>query len=125
MACCGGLRSLLPERCAVAVARPIQLDRVRIRELAEREERRLIDATPRSAELYRRALRSMTRGVPSSYQVRDPYPIYLREGRGSRVHDVDGREYVDVHNGFGAMVQGHAHPAIVRAVQERIARGSH
>jgi glutamate-1-semialdehyde 2,1-aminomutase len=109
----------------MAVARPVQLDRVRIRELAEREERRLIDATPRSAELYRRALRSMTRGVPSSYQVRDPYPIYLREGRGSRVHDVDGREYVDVHNGFGAMVQGHAHPAIVRAVQERIARGSH
>ncbi len=86
----------------MAVARPVQLDRVRIRELAEREERRLIDATPRSAELYRRALRSMTRGVPSSYQVRDPYPIYLREGRGSRVHDVDGREYVDVHNGFGA-----------------------
>ncbi len=109
----------------MAVARPVQLDRVRIRELADREQRRLIEATPRSAELYRRAVRSMTNGVPSSYQVRDPYPIYLEEGHGSRVRDVDGHEYVDVHNGFGSMVQGHAHPAIVRAVRERIAKGSH
>src|ERR671924_558123 len=32
---------------------------------------------------------------------------------------------IDFHNGFGSMVQGHAHPAIVRAVQERVARGTH
>jgi len=32
---------------------------------------------------------------------------------------------IDFHNGFGSMVQGHAHPAIVRAVQDRVARGTH
>jgi glutamate-1-semialdehyde 2,1-aminomutase len=67
----------------------------------------------------------MTGGVPSSYQVRDPWPIYLTHGRGSLVWDVDGNEYADFHNGFGSMVQGHAHPAIVRAVRERIGLGSH
>ena len=43
-------------------------------------------------------------------------------GKGSHVWDVDGNEYVDLHNGFGAMVVGHAHPAIVAAVSERVGR---
>jgi glutamate-1-semialdehyde 2,1-aminomutase len=41
------------------------------------------------------------------------------------VWDVDGNEYVDFHNGFGVMCVGHANPAIVAAVSERAARGSH
>src|SRR5206468_1652256 len=52
-------------------------------------------------------------------------PIYLSHGEGSRVWDVDGNEYVDFHNGFGVMCVSHAHPAIVRAVAEQAARGSH
>lgn len=101
------------------------LDRARVRDLTAREEENLNRRTAKSGEMYARARRTMVSGVPSSYQVRAPWPIYLEEGRGSRVWDVDGNEYVDVHNGFGAMVQGHAHPAIVRAVQERVARGTH
>jgi glutamate-1-semialdehyde 2,1-aminomutase len=97
----------------------------RIAELTAREEKRLNERTPASASLYARAQKSMVGGVASSYQQRDPWPIYLTEGKGSRVWDVDGNEYVDYHNGFGSMVQGHAHPAIVEAVQERIAKGSH
>ncbi|MEX5631435.1 aspartate aminotransferase family protein [Parafrankia sp. FMc2] len=93
--------------------------------LREREERALQERTPGSRALHARAARTMTGGVPSSYQARDPWPIYLTHGRGSRVWDVDGHEYADFHNGFGSMVQGHAHPAIVRAVTERIALGSH
>ena len=38
-----------------------------------------------------------------------------------RIWDVDGNEMIDFHNGFGSMIQGHAHPAITRAVEERIA----
>nr|WP_307875052.1 aspartate aminotransferase family protein [Frankia nepalensis] len=93
--------------------------------LADREQARLKAATPGSAAMYQRARRTMTLGVPSSYQARDPWPIYLSHGRGSRVWDVDGTEYSDFHNAFGSMVQGHAHPAIVRAVSERVALGSH
>ena len=39
--------------------------------------------------------------------------------------DVDGNEYIDFHNGFSAMVQGHAHPAIRAAVERRLALGTH
>ena len=39
--------------------------------------------------------------------------------------DVDGNRYWDFHNGFGSMVQGHAHPAIVAALRERAAFGTH
>jgi glutamate-1-semialdehyde 2,1-aminomutase len=38
---------------------------------------------------------------------------------------VDGNEYVDFHNGFSAMIQGHAHPAIVAAVDARLSMGTH
>ena len=69
-----------------------------IKELAEREEKRLQSETPKSAELYERALSSLVKGVSSSYQVRDPYPIYFTHGKGSRIWDVDGREISDFHN---------------------------
>jgi glutamate-1-semialdehyde 2,1-aminomutase len=96
-----------------------------VAELAAREAKLLTDRTPGSGAMHARAARTMTGGVPSSYQARDPWPIYLTHGVGSRVWDVDGNEYSDFHNGFGSMVQGHAHPAIVRAVSERVALGTH
>src|SRR5438477_1612001 len=101
------------------------LDRARIAELTEREQRRLDERTQGSRALYGRAQRALSGGVASAYQAREPWPIYLSHGRGSHVWDVDGTEMVDFHNGFGSMVQGHAHPAIVRAVRERVALGTH
>jgi glutamate-1-semialdehyde 2,1-aminomutase len=101
------------------------LDRARIAELTEREQRRLDERTQGSRALYERARRSLSGGVASAYQERKPWPIYLSHGRGSHVWDVDGTEMVDFHNGFGSMVQGHAHPAIVEAVRERVALGTH
>jgi glutamate-1-semialdehyde 2,1-aminomutase len=104
---------------------PVQIDRQRIRELIEREEKRLNDATAKSGEMFRRAHEVLSGGVASSYQLRDPWPIYLERGDGPRVWDVDGNEYYDFHNGFGSMVQGHAHPAIGAAINERYALGTH
>ena len=104
---------------------PVQIDRQRIRELIEREEKRLNEATSGSGEMYRRAHAVLSGGVASSYQLRDPWPIYLERGEGARVWDVDGNEYYDFHNGFGSMVQGHAHPAIGQALNERYAQGTH
>jgi glutamate-1-semialdehyde 2,1-aminomutase len=75
--------------------------------------------------MYERARRSLSAGVASSYQLRDPWPIYLSCGEGPTVVDVDGNRYWDFHNGFGSMVQGHAHPAIVEAVRERAGLGTH
>src|ERR1019366_515002 len=79
----------------------------------------------RSRELWKEATEYMPRGVPSSFQDTPPQPVFIDRGQGSRVWDVDGNEYADLHNGFGVMVVGHAHPAVVRAVNERMSRGSH
>jgi len=104
---------------------PTQIDRERIKELTQREEKLLDERTGKSAEMYRRANVTLAAGVASSYQVRDPWPIYLESGEGARVWDVDGNEMWDFHNGFGSMVQGHAHPAIGRAITDRYAKGTH
>jgi len=109
----------------MAVQAPSQIDRDRIRKLTEREERALNERTPKSGALYERARSSLVGGVASSYQVREPWPIYLERGEGARVWDVDGNELLDFHNGFGSMTQGHAHPAITQAVEERIRLGTH
>jgi glutamate-1-semialdehyde 2,1-aminomutase len=104
---------------------PIEVDRRRVDELLEREVAELNSRTQGSAAMFRRACQSLSGGVASSYQLRDPWPIYLEDGIGPKVRDVDGNEYWDFHNGFGSMVQGHAHPAIVEAVRERVALGTH
>jgi glutamate-1-semialdehyde 2,1-aminomutase len=109
----------------MAVTTPITIDRRRIQELAEREEQRLNDRTGASAEMFKRANSVLSAGVASSYQLRDPWPIYLERGDGPKVWDVDGNEMWDFHNGFGSMIQGHAHPAIGRAISERYGRGTH
>ena len=49
----------------------------------------------------------------------------MSHGAGSKVYDVDGTEYVDMHGGYGASIAGHAHPAIVAAVSEQVRRGTH
>ena len=109
----------------MAAEAPVQVNRERVRAMIEREAARLDQRTKGSAAMYSRALRSLSGGVASSYQARDPYPIYLTTGEGPVVNDVDGNRMWDFHNGFGSMVQGHAHPAIVRAVSERVAEGTH
>ena len=101
------------------------IDSGRVAELTAREERDFLVKRQRSRELWQEASRSMPRGVPSSFQDTPPQPVFIDRGQGSRVWDVDGNEYVDFHNGFGVMVVGHAHPAVVSAVNDRMARGSH
>jgi glutamate-1-semialdehyde 2,1-aminomutase len=103
----------------------VEIDRERIRELTEREEAQLDERTPASRVMYERARATLSGGVASSYQVREPWPIYLSRGVGPKVWDVDGNELLDFHNGFGSMVQGHANPAIGKAVMDRYPLGTH
>src|SRR3954452_3706284 len=109
----------------MATTSPVTLGRQRLRSLIEREEKRLNERTQGSFAMYQRANEVLSAGVASSYQLRDPWPIYLSHGDGPRVWDVDGNEMFDFHNGFGSMVQGHAHPAIGRAIGERYGQGTH
>ena len=104
---------------------PAQIDKERVNELTAREAKRLEEATQGSKRMFERAHKVMPLGVPSSYHARDPWPIYVERGEGARVWDADGRQLWDFHNGFGSMVMGHAHPAIVKAVSERVRLGTH
>ena len=109
----------------MTVGAPIEIARSRVLELIDREAARLDERTSGSKAMYERARRTLAGGVASSYQAREPWPIYLSHGQGPRVWDVDGNEYLDFHNGFGAMTQGHAHPAVIAAVRERVSLGTH
>ncbi|WNM25189.1 aspartate aminotransferase family protein [Demequina capsici] len=103
----------------------ITLDRSRIARLIEEQSALLNERTGRSREMYAQASVHLSGGVASSYQGRDPWPIYIDSGSGDRITDVDGNEYYDFHNGFGSMVQGHAHPAIGDALGKRYPLGTH
>jgi glutamate-1-semialdehyde 2,1-aminomutase len=102
-----------------------EIDRKRLAALTEAQEEAFRRRTGGSAETYERALSVMPNGVPSSFQVNEPWPVYLERGRGSRVWDVDGNEYVDFHNGFGVMAIGHANPVVGAAVKARVDEGTH
>jgi glutamate-1-semialdehyde 2,1-aminomutase len=108
---------------ATSLARAVEPQR--IADLTAREEEAFRRARPRSVELWKQAKEVMPRGVPSSFQDSKPQPVFVDRGKGSRVWDADGNEYVDFHNGFGVMAVGHAHPLVVKAVSDRVARGSH
>jgi glutamate-1-semialdehyde 2,1-aminomutase len=101
------------------------IDRDRVKELTERELAKFAERTPASKERYERAVKVMPKGVPSSFQENDPWPVYIERGDGSRVWDVDGSEYADFHNGFGVMCIGHANPIVGAAVKARVDMGTH
>src|SRR5216110_1843545 len=102
-----------------------EVSKVRVTELIKREEERFRNARPRSHQLWNEAREVLPRGVPSSFQDAAPQPVFADHGKGSRMWDVDGNEYIDFHNGFGVMVVGHAHPKIVKTISERAAKGTH
>ena len=78
----------------------------------------------RSADLFHRALQVLPGGVSRNILLRDPHPRYVKEGRGSRIVDVDGHETIDYANNMASLVHGHSHPALVEAVEAQLRRGS-
>jgi len=80
---------------------------------------------PRGREHVRRAGSVLAGGATSNWQIAEPQPVWLSHGIGSKLYDVDGNEYSDFHGGYGVSIAGHAHPAIVRAVEDRVRRGTH
>lgn len=52
------------------------------------------------------------------------HAMVIREGRGSRIIDTDGNEYIDYLLGSGPLLVGHAHPAVVEAVARQLEKGS-
>jgi glutamate-1-semialdehyde 2,1-aminomutase len=81
------------------------------------------ERTKRSGEVYKLVKPLIPYGVNSNYRALEPYPLYFRGGRGSRLYDADGNEYIDFNLAFGVLVTGHMHPRLMEAVEERIRDG--
>ena len=80
--------------------------------------------TPRSKDAHKRAESRLPLGVASNYRAYDPYPLFVRDGKGGHIHDIDGNEYLDFNLCFGALMAGHCHPAVIKAVQGKLATGT-
>src|SRR5204863_6672757 len=80
--------------------------------------------TPKSAEAHKRNLKRIPLGVASNYRAYDPYPIFVKDAQGSRFRDLDSNEYIDHNLCFGALMAGHCHPAVVKAVEQELHRGT-
>jgi glutamate-1-semialdehyde 2,1-aminomutase len=81
--------------------------------------------TPVTAALFERAKRTIPGGAGSTARLPrngwTPYPIFMRNGTGSRITDADGNEYIDYLLGLGPMILGHRHPVVTKAVADAIA----
>ena len=84
----------------------------------------MAERTPIEKELLEKAARYLPGGTVGNLKVPDDLSFLVREGRGSRLWDGSGNEYIDWLMGSGPMVLGHAHPAVVEAVIEAVAQGS-
>jgi len=79
--------------------------------------------TPKSAELVRRANRSLPGGVTRGFGYYKPYQAVMERGEGAFLWDVDGNRYVDlVYNGL-SLIHGHAYPPVARAIAEVLPLG--
>jgi glutamate-1-semialdehyde 2,1-aminomutase len=80
----------------------------------------------KSAALLARAKNAIAGGVNSGIRLMEtPVPLYHTHGKGSHLWDEDGNEYIDFQIGQGALILGHAHPAITEAISAQAARGTH
>jgi glutamate-1-semialdehyde 2,1-aminomutase len=80
---------------------------------------------PRSAELHRRAARTLPGGVAHAVRQTRPFPLFVERATGARKWDADGHELLCYVMGHGALLLGHGHPAVADAVARQAERGLH
>lgn len=79
----------------------------------------------RMEEMYKEASQYLVAGSSAGqrYNAALGHPLYLNRAKGSKLYDVDGKEYIDYHGGSGAALFGHDHPRIKEAVLNALERG--
>ena len=84
----------------------------------------MAERTQQEKLLLEKAAQYLPGGNTGTLMVRDDLSFLVREGKGSRIWDVSGNEYVDWLMGSGPMVLGHAHPSVVEAAIKAVEQGS-
>jgi len=80
----------------------------------------------RSEELFKRAQKVLPGGVNSpvrAFNAVGGCPRFIKAGKGARIYDVDGNEYIDYVCSWGPLILGHAHPKVLDAVAQTMANG--
>ena len=80
--------------------------------------------TKSSFELRKKAVTFLPGGDTRSVAYFPPYPFYATHGKGCKLYDVDGNEYIDCVSNMTSLVHGHAHPQVVAAICEQAAKGT-
>jgi len=103
----------------------VGIDRSRIRELQEIEEKRFVEARPKSSAMFQRAKKSLLAGVPMNWMVKwaGPFPVFVANAKGAHITDVDGHQYTDFCLGDTGAMFGHSPKAITDAVKNHIDSG--
>ncbi len=79
----------------------------------------------RSAALYEQSTHMFPSGITHDARQAAPFPLYVERSSAARKWDADENELIDYWTGHGSLLLGHGHPAIVAAVQQQMARGTH
>lgn len=80
--------------------------------------------TAGSRQLYDRAQRVMPGGDTRTGTFHLPYPLFISRGKGCRLWDTDGNEYLDFLNNFTSLLHGHVHPAVHEAMVAQESQGT-
>jgi len=83
-----------------------------------------LERTPKSRALHIAAQRVLPGGNSRNSVFFKPHPIYVTHGKGCRIYDVDGNEYIDFLNNYTSLILGHAHPSVIAAVQAQLNLGT-
>ena len=104
----------------------LQIDRQRIAELREREDKRFVEERPRSMELLEKARASMPGGVPMAWMVSlyAHAPLIVQDAQGTYFTDVDGHRYLDMNLADTSMACGYGLEVVAEAVLSQFLRGS-
>ena len=80
---------------------------------------------PKSKAMYEDACEYFAMGVGSQVQsFSRPHPLYMTHGRGSRLYDIDGNEYIDYLLNYGPLILGHCPKVLNNAVKEQLEKGT-
>ncbi|MHC4603640.1 MAG: aminotransferase class III-fold pyridoxal phosphate-dependent enzyme, partial [Planctomycetota bacterium] len=84
-------------------------------------------ASRKSAQAFAEACNCLPGGVNSPVRAFggvDIGPLFIERASGSKIYDIDGNEYIDYVGSWGPMILGHAHPAVIRAVDAAAKKGT-
>jgi glutamate-1-semialdehyde 2,1-aminomutase len=87
-------------------------------------EKEYIARTRKSRAHFEKAKKVLPSGVESNVRFFEPYPFYVSRAKGPYIFDLDGNRIIDYALGYGPMILGHNHPAVVKAAREQVGKGT-